>query len=310
MKEMLFQRTEDLRQLVRRAKVREPGAVLLLENQVAERMAAVLRPDDPRGGDGLDQVAQAIVPVMGDTHRESEPIDVLWDTLDELGPDVPDAGVDADTSRRVAKVVLNWRAEMPAPVRRQLRKHFRQAFAALRERDPAGHARFARLLQGDLGAVCAPIIPSVPQRDARGRASVLAPTEERPAGAPTRVSEEAREFMRWREILIAMLPREYRPGKQLVVPGGIACTDVLGPRLSWMVISGAGSTADALAFEAHLLNCDTCFDFHYRARWPLALLRREAARFAGPLHPAYRGPRSRAARGGWRGFLRSLRLSR
>lgn len=307
MKEMLFQRTEDLRDLVRRAKVREPGAALLLENQVAERMAAVLRPDDPRGGDGLDEVAREIVPVMADTHREADPIDVIWDALDELGAEVPAEGVDSDTSRRIARVVQHWRAEMPRSVHKELRRHFSRSFQTLRERDPAGHARLGRLLRGDLGAVRAPIIPPAPSREARGRRNVLAPTESAAELPPARASEEARELLRWREILISLFPREYRPARRLHVPGGIACTDVEGPRWSWRVLTGVASKEEALAFEAHLLNCDACFDFHYRGRWPLAVLRMEASKLAGPSRAPH-GPRASAASGGWRGLLRLLGL--
>ena len=70
---------------------------------------------------------------------------------------------------------------------------------------------------------------------------------------------------------------DHRPERRMIVPGGMTCADPEGPRLSWLWIGGSSSSDVEGAFEAHVMSCDHCFEFHYRTRHAIRVLREKKA---------------------------------
>jgi len=309
MREALFFRTSDVQELVNKVRAHEPSATLLLESQVADRMATILSPDHPEDAYALENVAREIVAVLARDDHGRSPVDPIWDALDEIGPSTP-AHMDEAAGRRVGMAVEAWRSELPARERKQLAREMQEAFAALRERDPAAHARLAKLLSGEFPGTKHHVSGGRNvQRPAYGRKVVLSSTL--PPGDRDRpiTRDEARELIRWREILLSLLPRSCHPSRRVNVPGGVSCIDFEGPRLSWSYIAGTAGERERTAFEAHLLSCDGCFEFHYRCRWALELLREHYERIVGQPLPSVPSPvAAEPARGGWRGLLTRLGL--
>jgi hypothetical protein len=65
----------------------------------------------------------------------------------------------------------------------------------------------------------------------------------------------------------------------------MTCADPEGPRLSWLWIAGGAGPDEEGAFEAHLMACDHCFEFHYRTRRAMRILREKKTRFTGEIAP-------------------------
>ena len=262
MREALFVRTQDLQDLIERVRARELTPTLLLESQMAARMASVLLADRGEDGSVLAGTARELVPLLTGADEAGQILGPLWDALDELRTSDGGQVRDKATGRRVARALQGWRGSVDAKERKRLIRWMGNSFADLHDRDPASHACLARLLHGDTAAV-------------------LTPSESSEAEEQLSSREEARELLRWRGILTDMLPPDHRPQRRVVVPGGVGCTDFEGPRLSWQAIAGVFHQGERGCFEAHLLSCDLCFEFHYRGRWSLEILRQEKRRILG-----------------------------
>src|SRR5262249_55877233 len=135
---------------------------------------------------------------------------------------------------------------------RATERWLRNSFAQLRARDPAAHLRLSGLLLGTFHGRSPGPTPEDEASSRLGAPGVLARTDTRAMLAELRpLREDVRELLRWREILVSLLPEGHRPIRRVLVPGGMTCADPEGPRLSWLWIGGSATDHERGAFAAH-----------------------------------------------------------
>ena len=275
MKQALFARTANLRDIVTQLRAHETPAVEVLESEILERLRYILGPLDAASTERARALVRDFVAGLARGPEAGTDLDTLWDAIAAL-----EAAGESGTGRAAAA----------GPGTREIERWLKRSLGDLRRRDPAAHLRLRNLLHGIFPTRSAATPESEGPRGARGVLARTEAAESAMSGVPPVTREEARDLLRWRDILASLLPEGCRPTRRVIVPGGVPCADADAPRLAWLAISGCARPEEEGAFQAHLFSCDHCFEFHYRIRHAARVLReRKASLFDRPRDGAHHG---------------------